>query len=125
MIDDLAAALDGHFGLAEEAVGLGGAEAFVPEMDWQLKTLTQFFGEAPHLFGLDTFGSAHAQRVADDHLDDLVLADYIFQLGEIQALVLAMQGFDSLGGDAEQIGDGQANPLGAYIEAESPAIVRR
>jgi hypothetical protein len=33
LVYDLATAFDGHFGFAEQAVGLSGAEAFVPEVD--------------------------------------------------------------------------------------------
>ena len=125
LVYDLAAAFDGHIGFAEEAVGLGGAEAFVPEMDWQLETLAQFLGEALHFFCLDAFGSTHAERVADDELGYLVLADYSFQLGEVEAFVLAVQGFDSLGSDTQKIRDGEANPLGADIEAEDAGVMGR
>src|SRR5579862_2615905 len=83
LVYDLAAALDGHFSFAKQAIGLGRAEALVPEMDWQLEALPELFGEALHLLGLNAFGSAHSQGVADDHLDDFVFANHIFQLREV------------------------------------------
>jgi hypothetical protein len=42
--------------------------------------------------------------------------DHLFQLGEIEPLVLPVDGFDSLGGYAEQVRDGKANPLGTDVQ---------
>ena len=111
LIDDLPTARNRHFSFAQQAVGLGRAEAFVPEVHRHGEALAQLFCEALHLLGLDALGPAHPQRVAHDDLGHLVFADHLFQLGEIQALVLPVKGFESLRSNAEWVRDGKADPL--------------
>lgn len=124
LVDDLAAPLDGHIGFAQQTVGLGGAQALVPEVDGQLEALAQFFREALHLFGLDPLGSAHAEGIAHDDFSDLVFADHLFQLGEIEALVLPVEGLNTLSGDAQQVRDGQADSLRANVQAQNSRVLR-
>lgn len=95
--------------LAEEAVGLAGAEPLVPEVDGQGELFAQVFGEELHFFGLNSFGSAQAQGVSDDDLGDFVLADDRFEAREVCTLILAADGFEALRSDSERIGDGEAD----------------
>jgi hypothetical protein len=109
LIDDLPPACNRHFSFAQQAVGLGRTQAFVPEVNRQGKMLTQLFCEALHFFGLDAFGPTHPQRVAHDDLGHLIFADHLFQLGEIQALVLPLDGFESLRSDTKGVRYGKAD----------------
>jgi hypothetical protein len=121
LVDDLAAALDGHIGLAQQAVGLGGGEALVPKMDREVKVTAQVFGENLHFVCAGAFGSAHAEGVADD---DFAYGELVDNFGEglkIGAFVAAVEGFDALRGDAEGVGDGKADAPGADVEAKNAA----
>jgi len=116
-----AALFDGQVGFAQEAVGLGGRQPLVPEVNRQAELLAQFFREDPHLLRLGTFGSTHAQGQADHDFLDLVLANHLSELVEVVALIAALEGFEALGGDAEGVGDGDADAAGANVEAEDAA----
>jgi hypothetical protein len=70
---------------------------------------------------LDSFRPAHAQGQADDDLYHSIVLDYALKLGQVGALVLALQGFDALGGDSEGVGDGHAYAADANVEAEDSA----
>src|SRR5579864_3655441 len=47
--------------------------------------------------------------------------NHALEVGEVVALVLALESFKTLGGDAEQVGDGEADAAGADIEAQNAA----
>jgi hypothetical protein len=66
---------------------------------------------------LDSFRPAHAQGEADYDLYDSIVLDYSLKLGEVGALVFALESFDALGGDAKGVGNGHANAPGANVEA--------
>src|SRR6266851_3879 len=84
----------------------------------QAEFLEDFVGKALHFFRLDSLHSAHAQRVSDDDLRDLVLPDHARKLFEIQPLVLPANGWEALGGDTQRVRDGQTDGLGAYIQPQ-------
>ena len=52
------ALFDGEVGFAEEAVGLAGGQAFVPQVDWQAEFLAEFLGKKLHFLGLGSLKSA-------------------------------------------------------------------
>src|SRR5215469_902314 len=54
----LAAFADREIGFAQDAIGLAGGEAFIPQVNLKLEALAQFVRELPHLLRLPTFGSA-------------------------------------------------------------------
>ncbi len=117
-VDGLAALLDRQVRFAEEAVGFGGGQAFVPEMDGKFEMLAQIVGESVNLFRLDAFGAAHAKGQADNDLLDFVFPYDAVQMLEIVFLVLAVKGIESLRSDAQGIGDGDADAACADIETE-------
>src|SRR5947208_16494774 len=90
-------------------------------MNWEAELVAEGFGEGAHLFGLRAFGAAHAEREADDDLFDFMFADYLLEGVEVVAFVLAMESFEALGGDAEGVGDGDADAAGADVEAKDAA----
>lgn len=105
-IHRLASFFDGKLSRAQQAVGLGGGKALVPEMDRKAEALAQILGESPDFLRLDTRGTAHAQGQADDDFLNVVVANDAIKLSEVVALILALEGFEALGGDAERIRDG-------------------
>lgn len=120
-VDDFAAALDAGVCGAEDALGFGGGEALVPEVDGEAEVLAQLLGEGGGFFGLATGVAGHVQRVAEDDLFDFELADDVVEGVEVVAAALAADGFEPLRGDAEGVGDGEADGAGAGVEAEDAA----
>lgn len=80
-------------------------------MDGQAKAAADFFREGLHLLGLNPFAASHAEGQADHDLGHLVLADDLLQLGKITALILPVERFQSLGGNAKWVGNGEADPF--------------
>jgi hypothetical protein len=109
LIDHGSALFDGHIGFAEDAIGFDGGQALVPEMDGKVEILLEYGYELPHFLGLAAFGAAHAEREADDELDDAILLDDGSEGGKVGSLVLAANGDESLGGETEGVGDGQTD----------------
>ena len=117
-VDGSAPFLDGKFGFAQEAVGFGGSQAFVPKVDGELEVFAEILGKCMNLLGLRAFEARHAEGESDDHLFDVIFADDAIEISEIVLFVLAFQGLKALGGNAEGVGYGEANSAGAYIEGE-------
>ena len=88
-------------------------------MDGQAKAAVDFYREGLHLFGLDAFAASHAEGQADYDLGDPVLAYDLLQLGEIEALVLPVKGFQALRRDAQRVGNGEADPLRTNVQAQN------
>ena len=116
-----------QFGFTEQAIGLDRSQALIPEMNRQSKALAKVLGKGGDLFRLAALGAAHAQRVSNHDFADIVIANGAIQELKIGALVLAANGLQSLGGDAERIGHCHADGLGADIQTEDTAVrgVRR
>jgi len=72
-VNGLSPFFDGKIGLAQEAVGLSGGPALVPEVDSDAEVGVKVVGETAHLLGLGSFGTAQPQRQADDDFPDIVL----------------------------------------------------
>lgn len=121
-VDGFAALLDGEVGFAEETIGFGGGEALVPKVNGKVEALAKVVGEGVDFFGLNAFGTTHAERESNDDFFDVIFADDAVEELEIVFLVFAVEGFESLGGDAERIGDGDADAAGADVEAEDAGV---
>lgn len=102
-VDGFAALLDGEVGFAEETIGFGGGEALVPKVNGKVEALAKVVGEGVDFFGLNAFGTTHAKRESNDDFFDVIFADDAVEELEIVFLVFAVEGFESLGGDAERI----------------------
>jgi hypothetical protein len=48
----------------------------------------------------------------------VIIPDYGAELLEICSLVASLQGFDTLSGDSQRVGDGHADAARSYVEAE-------
>jgi hypothetical protein len=68
---------------------------------------------------LDAFCTAHAKRQADYDLFDAVVADDAMKKGKIVLLVLAVEGVQTLRGDAQRVRDGYPDAASANVEAEN------
>lgn len=79
--------------------------------------LAKVLGEELDFLGLNPFRAAHAEGKADDNFFDIVFADKAPEKLEVVFLVLAMKCFEALRGDAEGIGDGNADAASSDIEA--------
>ena len=83
-----------------------------------LVALANLLSEEGHFFRLRADRTAEAERISDDEFLYVVLLDDAVELGEVGAAVLAADGRQPLGGDAERIGDSKAKRPGADVEGE-------
>ncbi len=116
LVDDVLAADGGVAGVVEVAVGLGGGEALVPEVDGEGELGAEVFGECLGLGGLGALVAGHVEGVADDGLGDVVLAEEAGDGLEVGASAGAVEGEDGLGGEAEGVGEGDADAAVADVE---------
>jgi hypothetical protein len=118
LVHDGGAAADTHVGFAQEAVSLRRGEALVPEVNGELEVAMEFLGKNGGLFGLNALGAAHAKRKSDNKLGNFILINDALESGQVGALIFSANGSETLGGDAERIGDGESDGLGTDVEAE-------
>src|ERR1051326_8354659 len=87
-------------------------------MNRKLETLPQLLGELCYLPRLRALFPAHPEGVPEHDFANLVLADRALQPAEIGALVLPFQRLQSLGGNAQRIGNRQAHAPAAVIDGQ-------
>ena len=126
LVDDVFAADSfgvGGAGVAkcvEMAVGLGGGEALVPEVDGEAEFGAEGFGEVLGAGGLGALVAGHVEGVADDGFGDGgVPAEDAGDGFEVVPEAGAVEGEEGLGGVAEFVGEGEADAPVAYVEAEN------
>lgn len=103
----------------EEAVSLERGEALVEEMERECGMLRmKGLGEGRGFGGLRAGGAVGVERVSDDECGDVVLADETSDRFEVSAQGCAMDGEEGLRGEAERIGDGEADAAIADVERE-------
>lgn len=125
LVDDLAVARQGASGGVQVAMSLGGAEAFVPEVDWEREGLAKGLGEGVRFGGLGADVAGHIEGVAEDDGGAAVFAQQAAEGFEVLFRVFADQGEDGLGGEAELVGDGDADTPAAEIEAQKAGFHSR
>lgn len=116
LINDRGALLDGHFRVTKDTVGLGRGEPLIPEMNGQLELGAELLGEGRHLFRLDSFCTAHAEWQAHNDFANIIIMDDVVEGREVGTFICAANGLETLGGNAEGIGNGHPNGAGAYVE---------
>jgi hypothetical protein len=117
LIDD-ALATDGCVAsVVEMAMGLGGGEPLVPEVDCDSELSANLFCKSLGLSGLRALISRHIKRVANYRLGDGVLAEDAGDGLHVGSAVGAVQGEERLRGEAEGIGESDADAAVAYVEA--------
>jgi hypothetical protein len=114
-------------GEIEEGVGVVGGEALVEEMDGEVGVglagcFRQGLGEGLGFGGLGAEAAVGVEGVADEEDFDVVLADEAGDGLEVGAESGAVEGEEGLGGEAEGVGDGEADAAVAYVERESAGM---
>lgn len=117
LVDDGAVFGPGASGGVQMAVGFGGGEALVPEVDRETGFIAQSLRKGLGLGGLGTLISGHVEGIANDDLGAAVFADEAHQGFEVLPSVGADEGQDRLRGESERVGYGHADTAISYIEA--------
>ncbi len=119
LVDDIfsvaRAAADG----VEMAVGLGGTEALIPQVNGQLKFGAQAVGEFFRREGARASVAGEMNRPSNDNRRAGVASQQAAQRAQIVARIGVDDGEQRLCGQAELIGDGNADAARAVIEAEN------
>lgn len=118
LIDDFPVGREGASGGVEMAMGFGGGEALVPEVDGEGKGGAEGFGEGLGLGGEGADIAGEVERMAEDNSGAVVPAEEAAEGAEVLLWVFAAEGEDGLGGQAELVGDGDTDAAGPKIEAE-------
>jgi hypothetical protein len=123
LIDEAAVVLAGVAGFVEDLVGFAGGEALVPEVDGEAGELAEFGGKGLIEGGLLAFVAGEVDGIADDDGGDGEAAGEAGERAEVftgdaAAGALALEGEDGLGGEAELVGDCDADAAVADVEGE-------
>src|SRR5581483_9362742 len=108
----------GAAGGVEMAVGFGGGEALVPKVYGQSEGLAQGFGKGMGFGGLGADVAGHVQGIAENNGRTAEFAQEAAEGFQVLLDVFAHQGKDRLGGQAELVGDSDADAAVTEIEAE-------
>jgi hypothetical protein len=115
----LGAGARAEFGGVQEGMGVVGGEALVEEVEGEGGVgLAERVGEGQGFEGLGAGGAIGVEGIADYQDFDLMLADETGDGFEVGAERGAVEGEERLGGEAEGVGDGQADALVADVERE-------
>jgi hypothetical protein len=125
LVDDLPVAGQGASGGVQVAVGLGGSEALVPEVDGKGEGSAERLGESVGSGGLGADIAGHIEGIAKDDGGTAVFAQEAAEGFEVQLRIFADQGENGLSGEAELVGDGDADTAGAEIEAQEAGFHSR
>ncbi len=118
LIDDSIAADGGVADVVEMAMGLGGGEALVPEVHDEGELCAELFGEGLRLGGLRALVAGHVERVADDGFQHMVFAEDAGDGLHVRAAMGAVEREEGLRGEAERVGEGDADPAVADVEGD-------
>jgi hypothetical protein len=122
LVDHLAVSGGGASGGVQVAMGFGGAEALIPEMDGEGEGAAEGFGEGLGADRLRADVSGKMEGVAENDLRAAKFAEQAAERLQVLLLIPANKGQHRLRGEAEFIGDGNANAAGAKIEAEQAGL---
>jgi VWFA-related protein len=110
----------------EEGVGFTRGQALVEKMVREGgECALQCLREGTRFRCLRTFAAIGVERKADDKLRDPMLADETGDRLQVRALAGAMNGEEWLRGDAERVGDGEADPPVADIQRHDANIAAK
>jgi hypothetical protein len=109
----------GVAGLVEDVVSLAGGQALVPQMNGQAGEGSELGGKGLSFSSARAFVAGQVQRVADDDAGDRESAGEARDGSENVARSAAgFERHDGLGGEAEFVGDSDADAFGADVEGE-------
>jgi hypothetical protein len=119
LIHDFAVLLARVAGLVEDAVGLVGGEALVPEADRKAGEFRQIVSEGLRFGSAGALGAGEVERMADHDSGYAEPPRQARQGAQVIArIAFPLQGEDRLGGEAQFVGNGDADAPGADVEAE-------
>ena len=121
LVDDLAAALAAGIGVDQRAGDGGGRQALVPEEYGQRGQLAEVAGEGAGRLDARALGAVHVERQAEHQAGDGVLRRGFEQLLRVGRELRALNGEKRRGDPPARVGQGQADGLGAEVEAEQRA----
>jgi len=104
--------------LIQNAMRFAGGQPLIPQVHRQFGFVGQQFGEGLGFLGLAALFPRKMQRVANDNLLAVVSAGESGQRPEILARLLADQGQSRLRGQAETVGNGDADATVSDIQSE-------
>jgi len=120
LVDDSAMFGAGASRGMQVAMGFGGGQALVPEVDGQAGFVAEELGESLSLRGLGTLISGHVEGVADDDPGAAIFADKAGERFEVLLAVGARESEDGLRGETERVGDGDTNAAVSDVETHEP-----
>lgn len=119
LVDEVFVLLAGVTGLVENLVGFAGGEALIPEVDGQTGERAQLGGELLHLGGAGADFAGEMQGVADHDARHGEAAGEAGDGTQIVAAVAAyFKGHHRLRGEAQLVGDGDADAFCSDVEGE-------
>jgi hypothetical protein len=125
LVDDLAMPGKGPSGGVEVAMGFGGGQPLVPEVDGQREGGAQGVGKDLSFRGLGAHIPGHIQRVAEDDGRTPVFAEQAAEGFQVGFRISADQGQNRLRGQPQLIGDGNPDATISEIEAKKARWHRR
>ena len=112
-----------HVGGDELFLGHHGGKPFVPEGVGNIREgFGKFFCEGLCPFHPDALCAVHVERQADDEFFHLVLVGELPEPFEIRFPGGMADGFQALGGPAEEVAHRHAEGDGAYVKTHDPHI---
>jgi hypothetical protein len=111
--------LAGMAGLVENLMGFAGGEALVPEVDGEAGESAKLSRKCLGLFGLGAEFAGEVDGIAHHDADDVEAARQAGDGAEVFSMIVtAFEGEDWLGGEAELVGDSNADAAVADVEGE-------
>jgi len=109
-------------GLDEDAVGLGGGQAFVPEFYGDGHGLGEGGGEVARLLRGRAVRSIHVARHPDQQQHDAFFRDDLAQPGNDARQWFGGNEFQRLGDYSQLIAEGETNPVASRVEGEDAHV---
>lgn len=122
LVDDFPMFREGASGGVQVPMGLGRGEALIPEVNGEREGLAEGLGKEVGFGGLRADIAGHIEGVADD---DGGAAEFALQAAEgfeVLTHVFADKGENRLGGEAEFVGDSDADAAVSEIEAQEAGL---
>jgi UPF0755 protein len=118
LVDDCAVSSAGAAGGVQMAVSFGGGEALIPEVDRESECFAEGCGERLGFGGLGAHITGKVEGITEDDSGAVVFAEQAAEGFEILAEILADQGEHRLRGEAQLVGDSDADAACAEVKAE-------
>ena len=125
LVDHRRALFAADIGGDQLALDRGGGQPFVPERDRQFGELGEIAREGAHRLRARPFAAVHVQRQAEHEAGAAALRGEREQTLGVEREGLARDGLDAGGEPPVGIGGGDADGLGADVEAEQRAARRQ